>query len=91
MMDTIKVSLKLPKEILAATKVREKELEQYIRQILAVYLYRHGKVSLGKAVEIAGLKTKWDFMHLLAEQGTPIDYTAEDAEQDLRTLQDLFK
>jgi len=82
-METIDVSVKLPKSVLAAARVREKELGDLIRHTLAVQLYRSGQISMGKAAEIAGLATKWEMMRLLAKYDLSIDYTVEDARRDL--------
>ena len=42
-----------------------------------VELYREGKLSLGKAAEVAGVRNKWEMLMLLNEKGVVIDYTAE--------------
>ena len=48
--------------------------------------YGDGKLSLGKAAEVAGVWNKWEMVLLLNEKCIPIDYTAKDAEKDLETL-----
>ena len=53
----------------------------------AVELYREGRLSLGKAAELAGIKSKWEMLMLLNERGVPLDYTARDAKKDLQTLE----
>jgi len=68
---------------LALIKVLKDELGPFIKRSLAVELYREGKLSLGKAVELAGVRTKWDMLMLLAEKGVPLDYTAEDANSEV--------
>jgi predicted HTH domain antitoxin len=88
-MQTIEVSVKLPRAILAAAQVKEGELEGLLKEALAVELYRLGKVSLGKAAEIAGVGTKWEIMNLLARYDVWVDYKAEDAEQDWDTLKEI--
>lgn len=60
--------------------------EKYEMRSLAVEFYREGKLSLGKAAELAGTKSKWEMLMLLSERGVPLDYTADDAKKDLRTL-----
>ncbi len=89
-METIEIAVTLPKSVLSAARLREKELGGYLREVLAIQLYRLGQISLGKAVEIAGLSTKWELMQLLAKHDVYIDYTSEDAEQDIKTLDKLF-
>jgi AbrB family transcriptional regulator (stage V sporulation protein T) len=62
--------------------------EKYKMRSLAVELYREGRLSLGKAAELAGTKSKWEMLMLLGERGVPLDYTAYDAEKDLQTLKE---
>ncbi|MGC9445345.1 MAG: UPF0175 family protein, partial [Candidatus Methanospirareceae archaeon] len=73
-----------------ALKVGEDELDLFIRRSLAVELYREGKLSLGKAAEVAGARNTWEMLMLLNEKGVPLDYTADDAEKDLKTLQEAL-
>jgi len=42
-----------------------------------VELCREGRLSLGKAAELAGAKSKWEMLILLSERGVPRDYTAK--------------
>jgi len=89
-MKTIKATVDLPDSFLKAAKVKKNELDVFIRRLLAVELYRERKVSLGKAAEIAGVRNKWEMLMLLNEKGVPIDYTAKDAEKDLKTLEEVL-
>lgn len=82
-MDT---TITLPDSVLSAIRVREADLDRFIRRLLAVELYREGKISLGKAAEVAGARNKWEMIMLLDEKGVPLDYSAEDADQDLKAL-----
>ena len=89
-MGVVKAKVNLPRSFLAALKVGEDELDLFIRRSLAVELYREGKLSLGKAAEVAGARNKWEMLMLLNEKGVPLDYTAENAEKDLKTLQEAL-
>ena len=82
--------VEMPGSILALIKVDRKNLAQFIKRSLAVELYREGKLSLGKAAELAGAKNKWEMLMPLSEKGVPIDYTSEDAKDDLQTLRDVL-
>jgi predicted HTH domain antitoxin len=88
---TIRVEIELPKTFSLTTKIKEKELHTFIRETLAVELYREGKVSLGKAAEIAGARNKWEMVLILNKRGVAIDYTAGDAEKDLETLKEVLR
>lgn len=86
----VTTEIDLPSSILALIKVRKEELAPFIKRSLAVELYREGKLSLGKAAEVAGARNKWEMLMLLSEKGVPIDYTAEDAQKDLKTLKEVL-
>lgn len=57
--------------------------ESEAKLLLAIKLYEEGRISCGKAAEMAGY-SKRTFMELLGKRGIPvINYPAEDLEQDL--------
>jgi len=85
-MNQVELTLALPDFLVDTMNVGKKRLEEYIRQTLAVELYREGKLSLGKARELAGLSNKWEMIQLLNSRGVSLDYLAEDAAEDLETL-----
>ena len=59
-----------------------------LRRELAVSLFQQGKLSFGKARELAGM-TVWAFQQLLGSRGIPVHYGIEDYEEDLTTLREL--
>jgi len=75
---------------MALIKVDKDQLGLFIKRSLAVELYREGRLSLGKAAELAGIKSKWEMLMLLSERGVPLDYTADDAEMDFKTLKSVL-
>ncbi len=75
------ISLKVPKDL----------RPDFLRRTVAVALYREGRISLGKAKEIAGLENKWEMIQLLNERGVDFNYTSRDAADDLQTLNRLLK
>ena len=66
-------TLKIPysEEMLVATGSTPEQLEREFRLLLAVKLFEIGRLSLGKASEIAGLP-KLRFMDDLGRLGVPI-------------------
>jgi predicted HTH domain antitoxin len=64
--------------------------EMVKKRYSAVELYREGRLSLGKAAELAGARSKWEMLLLLSERGVPLDYTADDAGKNLQTLGDVL-
>ncbi len=89
-MDSIKATIDLPGTFPLLVKKDEAEIASFIKQTLAIELYREGKISLGKAAELAEVQNKWEMLMLLSEHGVAIHYTAKDAEGDLKTLDELM-
>ena len=78
------VAIEIPREILHVTRMTPEEL----RRELAVSLFQQGKLSFGKARELAGM-TVWAFQQLLGSREIPVHYGIEDYEEDLKTLREL--
>jgi predicted HTH domain antitoxin len=81
---TPRVVLEIPGEIAHAARMTPQELKRE----LATHLFRLGRLSFGKARELAGM-TVWDFQQWLGSQSIASHYDLEDYEGDLATLQDL--
>jgi len=77
-------------EVLLSLKIPKQQWDKYLRQTLAVELYREEKLSLGKAKELAGLSTKWEMIQLLNERKVELNYSMDDWQSDLETLNELF-
>jgi len=78
------VTIEIPREVLHVTRMTSEEL----RQELAVHLFQRGRLSFGKARELAGM-TAWSFQQLLGTRKIPVHYDVEDYEHDLNTLRAL--
>jgi predicted HTH domain antitoxin len=78
------ISIEIPREIVHVTRMTPEEL----RRDLAIYLFQQGKLSFGKAREMAGM-TVWAFQQFLGFRGIPVHYDVEEYEQDLVTLEEL--
>lgn len=81
------LTMQLPDSFVKAFNIPKKKLPEFIRKTVAVELYREGRLSLGKARELAGFGNKWEMVQLLNEKGVSLDYTSEDATDDLRSLE----
>lgn len=81
----METKLRLPHEIITICKVRENELEAFLKIALAIKLFKEGLVSIGKASEITGVSRN-ETMDLLGERRIPLHYTVEDLEEDVKTL-----
>lgn len=82
-MDTDTV-ITLPRDVLESARMSAEEAKQE----LAVSLYAQGRLSVGKARELAGMSL-WAFRQLLALRGIRAHYDLPDLEEDLATLRAL--
>lgn len=78
------ISIEIPREIVRATRMTPEEL----RQELAIHLFQKGKLSFGKARELAGLSA-WTFQQLLGSREISVHYSIAEYEEDLNTLKEL--
>ena len=77
--------MRFPKSLEIALNKSESETVGTISEIDALHLYKNGTISLGKAGEILRL-SKQEMLHLLSVRGIPINYTTDDLNSDLETL-----
>lgn len=55
---------------------------------MAVYLYAQGRLSIGKARELAGMSL-WEFRQLLASRRISPHYDETDLSEDVATLREM--
>ena len=78
-----KVILEIPEEILISLKESSKEFSKDILILAAVKLYELGKLSSGRAAQLAGV-SKISFLQSLSRYNVPIfDLTEEELKQDI--------
>ncbi|HEX3127257.1 MAG TPA: UPF0175 family protein [Thermoanaerobaculia bacterium] len=76
--------IEIPQDVLDSARMTVDQ----IRIELAAHLYAQGRLSLGKAHELAGLSL-WEFRQLLGLRHIGPHFDAEDLSQDLETLRHL--
>lgn len=76
--------LEIPQDILDSARLTAGQLLVE----LAVYLYAQGRLSLGKAHELAGLSV-WEFRQVLGSRQIAPHFGSDDLAQDLETLDSL--
>jgi predicted HTH domain antitoxin len=78
------IQIELPDEVLLSLKETPESLSKVIRMAAAAKLYELGKLSSGRAADLAGL-SRVRFLQALGQYGVPIfDLTEEKLAQDLR-------
>jgi len=86
-MNTQRISLDFPADILLALNETENQLVQRIKLAMAVQLYKAQKLTVGKAAQIAGL-SRLQFETALAEYNIPVsNLTADEVRDDIGKLQ----
>lgn len=77
------IQLQIPDSVAQAIRLPEERLAEELACELALTLYAHRMLSLGKARELASLG-KYEFGRLLGERGITRHYGKEELEDDLR-------
>jgi predicted HTH domain antitoxin len=77
-------TLEVPQDILDSARLTLPELKVE----LAVHLYAQGRLSIGKACELAG-KSLWELRQLLASRRIAPHYDVDDLNEDVATLREL--
>ena len=75
-MDTLVVNLTLPRDLLGTLDISETQLPIRLKELIALELFREGRISSGKGAELLGI-SKWEFIRLLAQHH--INYFTESA------------
>ena len=78
------ISIQIPQDILDSARMSAAE----VKQELAIQLYAQGRLSIGKARELADMSL-WQFRHLLASRQIPVHYDVADLDDEVATLQKL--
>ncbi len=89
-MNTLTVALELPRDLLGALEVPQTQIEARLRELIALELFREGRISSGKGAELLGI-SKLAFIQLLARHG--IDYfteSPEELEDEIAMLEQLL-
>ncbi len=75
------ITIDIPRTVLHAARITTDELKRE----LAITLFQKGKLSFGKARELAEM-TVWEFQQLLGSRKIPVHYDVAEYEEDLATL-----
>lgn len=78
------ILIDIPEDVLDSARLSVAELKIEI----AATLYASGRLSIGKARELAGMSL-WQFRQLMASRGIPPHFDEQDLLEDIQTLQKL--
>ncbi len=76
--------IEIPQHLIQATRLTIPEL----RRELAIALFQQGRLSFGKAREMAEMDY-WAFQQLLGSRGIPPHYDLAEYEADLKTIREM--
>jgi predicted HTH domain antitoxin len=77
-------TIEVPQDVLDSARLTISELKVE----MAVYLYAQGRLSIGKARELANMSL-WEFRQLLASRHIAPHYNTDDLEEDVATLREM--
>jgi len=77
-------TIEIPQDILDSARLTGPELKKE----MAVYLYSQGRLSIGKARELADMSL-WEFRQLLGSRRISPHYDVADLEEDVSTLRQI--
>jgi predicted HTH domain antitoxin len=83
-----KIVIEIPENIIRSVKIPPNEINERVKQELAIRLYEQGILTFGKARELAGM-LKWDFHILLGKKEIIRRYDMEELERDIDILDTL--
>jgi predicted HTH domain antitoxin len=89
-MDKVTIAVDLPRDLLGALDIPQTQLEARMRELIALELFREGRISSGKGAEILGV-SKLEFIQRLSKYNIP--YFTESAEElatDVKNLEQLL-
>ena len=77
-MDSIEISLSLPRDLIGALDVPQSGLPKLVKESFAIDMFRQNRISSGKAAELLGV-TKLEFIQLLGRHG--VSYFTQDPQE----------
>ena len=87
-MENVHIEFEIPTFLASQAGLDVDNISQDVRRMLALFLYEHQRISLGKACEMGGM-SQWEFADQNQKLGIPIHYTQDDLNEDLEKLVDV--
>ena len=87
-MQNMQIQFEVPSYAALDAGLAADEPSRSVRNMFAMFLYEHGKLSLGKACELGGM-TQWEFFDLAQQHHVSLDYGSSALANDLQNLRNL--
>lgn len=87
-MKSVHIEFELPALLASQVGLNERNLNQQVRRTLALFLFEHKRISLGKACEIGDM-SYWEFADLNRQLGISFHYSHDDLAEDLTRLSNV--
>ncbi|MFM8333537.1 MAG: UPF0175 family protein [Candidatus Methylumidiphilus sp.] len=84
-MNTVHVEFDIPANLIVQAGMNADDAAGEARRMLALFLYEHKRLSLGKACELGNM-SYWEFADMNTRLGIPLAYTEEDLAEDRKRL-----
>jgi predicted HTH domain antitoxin len=78
------IAIEIPRDIIHAARMKPLELKQE----LAIHLFQQGRLSFGKARQLADMSA-WVFQQLLGSRSIPMHYDMVDNAEDMAALKEI--
>lgn len=88
MMQQVRIEFELPALLASQAGLNLRDVSRDVKLMLALFLYEHRRISLGKACELGGI-SQWEFADMNRRLGIPLIYSAEDLAEDMERLADV--
>jgi len=84
-MHQMHVEFSIPEPLAVQVGLTPENASNQARRMLALFLYEHGRISLGKACELGGF-SQWEFAEMNRELAIPLTMRQEDMKEDMARL-----
>ena len=84
-MNALHIEFELPSLLATQAGFNAENATADVRRMLALFLYEHQRLSLGKSLEMAEI-SYWEFAELNRQLEIPVRYSQQDLEEDLNRL-----
>jgi len=90
-MQTVKIELEIPQDVLYSINKSNKELSKEIKKIFSIEMYKRGELSLGKCSMLVDL-CKSDFIKLLYEKGVSLyNWDEEEINREIENVNTMIE